>query len=274
MSEIDEEALADAYNTALEDEKAGRLEAAAAGYRKVLEIDPEDRGGASVRLAAIGHGETPEKAPDAYVATLFDQHAEVFESILVDQLGYCVPLLLRALLDRLEIGPFDRVLDLGCGTGLAADALRDRAVEIVGVDLSESMLDIAYDKDVYDELYAGEAVAFLTEPPDEKPYDLIVATDVIPYLGHLEAFAEGAAACLIDGGYLSFSTETLPANYLAGAAFKVGHGQRFGHAEAYVHDTLAANGFVRIASEPISVRSQDGEPVPGHLVLVRLETRK
>jgi predicted TPR repeat methyltransferase len=40
--------------------------------------------------------------PEAYVTTLFDQHAEVFDKVLVEDLGYHVPLLLRQRL--IELG--------------------------------------------------------------------------------------------------------------------------------------------------------------------------
>jgi len=104
MKKIDEDALAEAYNRALSLEKSGDFDAAARAYAEVLALDPDDHGGAAVRLASMGRGETPEKAPDAYVATLFDQHAEVFENVLVDQLGYCVPLLVRQRFQALAVG--------------------------------------------------------------------------------------------------------------------------------------------------------------------------
>ncbi len=89
---FDEEALAEVYNRGLDLEKAGDLDGAEAAYREALTIDPADHCGASVRLAAMGRDAAPDAMPEAYVATLFDQHADVFEAILVDQLGYCVPL--------------------------------------------------------------------------------------------------------------------------------------------------------------------------------------
>ncbi|MGO8617686.1 S-adenosylmethionine-dependent methyltransferase, partial [Rhizobium ruizarguesonis] len=76
------------YNRALALEKAGDIDAAVAAYHEVLALDPASHGGAAVRIAAMGRGDTPVKAPDAYVETLFDQHAEVFEAVLVEQLGY------------------------------------------------------------------------------------------------------------------------------------------------------------------------------------------
>ena len=135
-----EEILAKAYNRALRLEKSGDLDGAARAYREVLALDPEDRGGAALRLATIGRGETPRHAPPAYIATLFDQHAEAFEDILVDGLGYAVPMMARDILQRLAPGPYARLLDLGCGTGLAGVALRDMAGHLTGVDLSEAML--------------------------------------------------------------------------------------------------------------------------------------
>src|SRR5690606_36258507 len=138
MKKIDEEALAEAYNRALALEKAGDVDAAVKVYAEVLAIDPEDHGGAAVRIAALGHGETPPKAPDAYVETLFDQHAESFEDILVEQLGYA------ELLDEDVLEAFgvlvEQCLDIGVGrlwrrfaVAKGGDA-HGRAAVILGID--------------------------------------------------------------------------------------------------------------------------------------------
>ncbi|AUX76651.1 MULTISPECIES: class I SAM-dependent DNA methyltransferase [Sinorhizobium] len=265
---IDEEALAEAYNRALALEKSGNFDAAAAAYREVLELDPEDHGGASVRLASMGRGETPLKAPDAYVATLFDQHADVFDNVLVEQLGYCVPLLVRQRVQALELGPFKRVLDLGCGTGLTGGALRDLAEDITGIDLAENMVEIAHEKDLYETLYVAEAVDFLDDN-EEAPFDLIVATDVLPYVGALEALFFGAVDNLVPGGLLIFSSETLPDQTFAGSPFMVGPHQRFAHSEAYLRDRLTATGFEIVEVTDITVRMEEGQPIAGQLVIAR-----
>jgi predicted TPR repeat methyltransferase len=267
---IDEEALAEAYNRALALEKAGNFDAAAAAYREVLELDPEDHGGASIRLASMGRGETPPKAPDAYVETLFDQHAEVFDNVLVDQLDYCVPLLVRQRLQTLALGPFKRVLDLGCGTGLTGGALRDMAEDITGVDLSENMIEIAHEKDLYEMLYVAEAVDFLDDN-DDAPFDLIVATDVLPYMGALEALFFGAVDNLVPGGLLAFSSETLPEDMFAGRPYMVGPYQRFAHSQAYLTDRLTATGFEIVEIGDITVRMEEGAPIAGHLVVARFK---
>lgn len=267
---IDEEALAEAYNRALALEKAGDVDAAVKAYEEVLAIDPEDHGGAAVRIAAMGRGDVPPKAPDAYVETLFDQHAEAFEDILVEQLGYAVPMMVRQRLQTLELGPFKRLLDLGCGTGLTGEALRDMADDITGIDISENMVEIAHEKDVYETLYVAEVEDFL-EDNDDEPFDLITATDVLPYLGALEPLFFGAAENMTPGGIFVFSSETLPEADLAGRPYMVGPNQRFAHAESYVRERLTATGFEVVEVTDINVRMQDGNPTPGHLVVAKLK---
>lgn len=266
--EIDIDALAEAYERGLAAEKAGEIERAVAAYREALALDPEDRGGVAVRLAALGRGEAPEAAPPAYVATLFDQTAERFDDILVDQLGYAVPLMLAELLSRHGIRRAARLLDLGCGTGLAGESLAPLGAAATGVDLSEGMLAEADARGGYEALYVGEAAAFL-EGWDGAPFDLIVATDMLPYLGAVERLFAGAARCLAPGGHLAVSTETLPDALFDGRGWTVGAGQRYAHSEGYLRAALAAAGFSVVAVEPVTVRHDGGRPVPGHLVLAR-----
>jgi 2-polyprenyl-6-hydroxyphenyl methylase/3-demethylubiquinone-9 3-methyltransferase len=267
---IDEEALAEAYNRALSLEKAGDIDAAVKAYEDVLAIDPDDHGGAAVRIASMGRGETPSKAPDAYVETLFDQHAEIFEDVLVEQLGYHVPMLVRQQLQALGLGPFKRMLDLGCGTGLTGGTLRDMVGEITGIDISENMVEVAHEKDLYETLFVAEVEDFL-EDNDEDAFDLITATDVLPYLGALEPLFFGAAENMTSGGLLVFSSETLPEAVMEGRPYMVGPHQRFAHAETYVRERLAATGFDVVQITDINVRMEDGQPTPGHLVIAKLK---
>lgn len=261
----EDDPLARAYNSGLAAEKRGDHDAAVAAYAEALRLDPADHGGVTVRLAAIGRGAVPDKAPDAYVATLFDQCADEFDDILVEQLGYAVPMMLRERIALLGIGPWQRLLDLGCGTGLTGVSLADMAGEITGVDLSEELLAQADERGVYGDLYVGEATGFL-EDAEDGPWDLVTATDVLPYLGALEAFFAGAARCTSPGGVLCVSTETLPG---LDRDYTVGPKHRFAHSQAYLDRLMAATGFEPLSCEPITVRHDAGEPVPGLLLIAR-----
>ena len=268
MTEFDEDALAAAYDRGRAAEARGDLAAAADAFAEMLRLDPEDRCGVAVRLAAHGLADAPEKAPPAYVATLFDQNAETFDAMLVDQLGYHVPMMIREALAARGLGPFARLLDLGCGTGLTGESLRDLAAHRTGVDLSEGMLAVADDKDVYDELYVGDAEGFLVASEGES-WDLIAATDVLPYLGPVEGLFAAAAARLAPGGVFAFSTETMAPEAFAGRAWTIGPKRRYAHDPQKVRAALSAACMAEIACETIVVRHEEGAPVPGTLVLAR-----
>ncbi|MCI5073764.1 methyltransferase domain-containing protein [Oricola sp.] len=271
------ERLSEAYDAALEMEKAGESEKAATLYRTCLEIDPADTCGASVRLAAMGLGDAPDKAPDAYVATLFDQHAEVFDDILTGDLGYAVPMQLAGIFGQEPDLHFARMLDLGCGTGLSGMTLGPFCEHATGVDISENMVDMADERAVYDALFVNEAVHFLEEwekarstddGADYAPFDLVVATDVLPYVGALEPLFAGVAANTGPGACFAFSSETLPGDAFAGKSWRVTPNQRFAHSADYLKACLERFGFARISAfDPITVRSEQGEPIPGWLVI-------
>lgn len=260
--------LAEAYNAGLDHEKAGRLDQAEAAYREALRLDPDDPGGVAVRLAAMGRGTAPAQAPQAYVATLFDQHAEVFDCILVDQLGYAVPMTVRERVQVLGLGPFPRLLDLGCGTGLGAIALEDMASHLTGVDLAEGMVEVSDEKDVYDDLYIAEAAAFLQAANEESErWDMILATDVLPYIGDADPFFDAVRPCMSPGAMLAFSTETMPG--LEG--WRVTPHHRYAHARDYIEALAARVGLTVVDVTDIIVRHEEGAPIPGHLYLMRAD---
>ena len=260
---FDADALGDLYARARAFEDEGDRENAAALFRDCLAMDPADHCGVAMRLAAFGLA-APQRAPAAYVATLFGQHADTFDEVLVDRLGYDVPRLARALVEGHGEPPM-RMLDLGCGTGLAGAAFADIAPDIIGVDLAEEMLGLADDRGVYGDLYVADAVDFMAEW-DEDPFDLIVAADVWPYLGDLAPFCAAAAGvnCLTPGGLLVASSERCESGWRVTAT------QRFAHAPDYLAGTLDAAGFTLVESAPITVRYEEGVPVAGDLVVARL----
>ncbi|MEO1601549.1 MAG: methyltransferase [Pseudomonadota bacterium] len=269
--EIDLEALAEAYNRGLAAEKAGDRDGAVTAFEEVLAIDPYDRGGVSLRLAALGAAASPETAPPAYVATLFDQTAQRFDEILVEQLGYAVPMLLRERLDALSLGPFERLLDLGCGTGLVGESLAERAGHITGVDLSEEMLAETDARGAYHDLYLADATGFLeaSTTEDDPPFDLIAAMDVLPYIGALEPFAAGLSTRVAPGGLVALSAEILPEDEIGPQGYRVGPHHRFAQSEPYLRDCLAAVGLRITDWQTITVRTESGKPVPGCLLLAR-----
>lgn len=77
------------------------------------------------------------------------------------------------------------ILDLGCGTGLAGAWLKDYARTLVGVDISDKMVSIAKKKGLYEELHVNSIQNFLNKLDGNKNFDLVVAADVLSYIGDL-----------------------------------------------------------------------------------------
>ncbi|WP_042694027.1 tetratricopeptide repeat protein [Azospirillum sp. B506] len=212
--------------------------------------------------AAIAGEEADARAPDDYVRQTFDLFAEEFDRKLAE-LDYRAPALLAGMLaDRAQAGDLD-VLDAGCGTGLCAAALRPYARRLIGVDLSDGMLEHARHRGLYDELHAAELVGFLMARPAR--FDLVMAADVFCYFGVLDEALAAARAALRPGGRLAFTVEELdPAD---GRPHRVATHGRYAHAEAYVGAAVADAGLTLLRCDHDRLRFESGEPVMGLVVL-------
>ncbi|MBE0530856.1 MAG: methyltransferase domain-containing protein [Rhodospirillales bacterium] len=251
-------ALADALQA------TGRRDEAVAAYAAYLARDASDVMGAAIRLALLGAAPQPDQLPQAYVKTLFNQYAPRFEDSLVGRLAYQAPFQLRAALDTVApvAAPEGRVLDLGCGTGLAGEAMRHRAAWLEGVDLSSAMVEQARRKGVYDRLEVGDAVAALTGVQDR--FDIVVAADVVVYLGKLAPLLAAAHHALVPGGRFAFSAQRA-----AGDGFLLGGDHRFSHSPAYLRAAAETAGFSVERLDEAVCRTEAGADVPGLIVVLR-----
>lgn len=241
-------------------EQAGEIAAAGAAYRNAVELDPDDRLGANLRLAKLG-GQNPAAAMSpAYLRNLFDQYAARFDRELVKALSYRGPELLRDAVERIAPGRiFQRVLDLGCGTGLMGEAIRNRAEELAGVDISPAMVEAARRKNIYHRLEAAEFQEFLDRQSDS--FDLVLAADVFVYLGDLGPILKSIAR--VASGLIAFTTETHP-----GSGVVLLQTLRYAHGEKHIRDAAAENGLQILLLEKASTRTEKGKPVEGLLAVL------
>lgn len=242
----------------------GEAARAARAYGMALKLDPDDVHGAGLGLALAGGAPIPGKAPEAYVRQLFDDYASRFDKALVENLDYRAPQVLADALARAlgETGDLT-VMDAGCGTGLAAPVLRPLAARLEGVDLSPAMVDKARERGLYDGLAVGDLVTLLARRTAE--FDLVVAADVLVYLGDLGPVLAAARAALKPGGTFAFTVEKTDGTetYLLGAK------QRYAHAGGYVRDRAAESGFQVLLMEDAVTRRDGGQDVPGLVAVLR-----
>lgn len=238
-------------------EALGEAEAARSSWRGVIQIDPQDRLGAGLRLDLARRVPVAESMPTAFVETLFDQYADRFEASLVDQLGYQGPAQILEALLLAGRTRFDRVLDLGCGTGLMGKAIRPHAGWLEGYDISAGMLAQADAKGVYDALEKRDLSRL---DLNGECFDLILAADVFIYVGALEQIVGWAAASLNSGGMLAFTLEELPEGE---GDLRLRPSRRYAHGAMYVKRLLDQAGFSAPQISRATLRMDAGQPVSG-----------
>jgi predicted TPR repeat methyltransferase len=237
-----------------------RREEAIAAYRAALAHgdNPET---IAFALASVGEGETPAALPNDYVRSLFDQYANHFDQHLTEVLGYKTPAVLDALLRHVAPSSELNTVDLGCGTGLCGPYLRAYSRKLVGVDLSQPMLDKAAERQLYDELACADLTGYLSDR--QATFDLAVAADVFVYIGDLAPVFRAVHTALRPGGRFCFSVE-------AGDSgdYVLRLSNRYAHTPAYLQRLAAETGFTVLASQAIEARQENGAPIAGHALLL------
>lgn len=283
------------YNLALLYRKMGRYGEALRYLARVVELEPDhapayghlgtllaklhDKPGAIAcfnKLVELGHkpesarhmlaalkGETPAAPPGEYVAALFDQYADRFETELMEELGYRAPFLLAEMLREVRGERIRRrLLDLGCGTGLVGETFLSLATDLVGVDLSGRMLDQAREKKIYTALHQVDLLDFCRDSRAE--FDLVVAADVLIYLGDLQPFFKVVGGVMAPGGELLFSVEEGEGE---GEDFILRESGRYAHAPEYLERLAAAAGLGLVARRRTELRREQGAWIKGWLYL-------
>ena len=238
----------------------GKLDEATEAYSKALSIKP-DYGSAKHMLAALT-GNKNKTAPREYVENLFDGYSKKFEASLVDKLEYKVPKLIKDILIKLNrYGSLGSVLDLGCGSGLLGQEIRDHCSRLEGIDLSSKMLDLAKQKNVYDNLSHVDIVEYLSSTPLD--FDYYIALDVFIYVGELTEIFRLITSRNKKPGMLVFSTEhtELDGYHL----LKTG---RYSHSKSYIHSLCKEFGYKIARFSTTELRKEQNSFLPGGIYIL------
>lgn len=206
----------------------------------------------SARILAGMSGINTHSDDKIYARQLFDAFADSYEQTMT-KLHPQIIHKFKELNGNLK----GNILDLGCGTGLAAQALKNDDTTFVGVDISEQMLKIADKKQLYQELYAQDILAFLQNHTLQK-YNLILAFDVFCYLGKLDEIFT-----YFQGKNIWFSIEL--ADSERGKDYYLMPNGRYKHTSGYIERALKVAGFKNIQAYALTLRQEKGENVQGIL---------
>mmetsp|Transcript_27135 Transcript_27135/g.74411 ORF Transcript_27135/g.74411 Transcript_27135/m.74411 type:complete len:508 (-) Transcript_27135:94-1617(-) len=235
-------------------------------------------------LATVTADATMKRADNSYVKTLFDDYAQNFEHSLVEELGYDGYARLRRGFDRSfggreSVPTFSSVLDAGCGTGLVGEQFRNISSHLIGVDLSEAILDEAEKlrPKLYDERIVGDVTEIIRQ---KKPLSLIVAADSFIYFGDLEPLFDSIREGLDDDAYIAFTLENVSDEDEAALQeskpdwrWQLTASGRFAHRDKYVAAIGRLHGLTVVHYESLDgFRHEHGKDVRGHMFVMKKQS--
>ena len=107
------------------------------------------------------------------------------------------------IVDRLGVEPGDRIADVGCGTGLYARGLAERAGRVVCADPSAKMLEQLPAEDAYIPVRASaEQIGSGDVRPPCDRFDAILVKEAIHHVDDRRSVLRGLAGLLAGGGRL------------------------------------------------------------------------
>jgi len=239
----------------------GQLDMAVMNYKKALAIKPDYAVPQHMLNSLIGY--TSKEPPKEYIKNLFDDFAERFDDSLVQKLDYKLPFLMKELILKLDPNKskFDKVIDLGCGTGLAGKGLRGISNNLTGIDLSENMVAKAMELDVYDSLIVGDIVDILSS--SQEKYDLFISLDVLIYIGDVKSIFNAVRNCSNKNAFFIFSVETQEED-----GYSLLKSARYAHSENYILN-ITSDGFKVVDSQDVRLRKEGDSWIDGKIFILQ-----
>jgi predicted TPR repeat methyltransferase len=255
------------YNLGVLCSDAGERDQAARHFQRCMDLDPDDSRGAGMLLAHLGLTTVPERTPEAQLLKLYDVRSRYWDQ---ESSYFGHALVAEGLQQHAGAARLD-ILDIGCGTGLVGAQVRPLAGRLDGVDLSPAMLEKARAKGVYDRLDQADLLTFMSG--HKGSYDAVLGAATLIHFGDLQAVFQAAALCLRDRGHFVFtlfSSEAEEMDFTVAASDKLAQSGCYTHSADYVERLAPESGFsVEMLKKCVHEHDQDGNPVPGLLVVLR-----
>lgn len=205
-------------------------------------------------------------SPPEYIRSLFDSYADHYDPHILQTLNYQVPRhLFEIVKNKYDLSKVKwDILDLGCGTGLCGELFKPISHVLIGVDISQKMLEMAQQKSIYDQLNELDILSYIKE--QKENFDLIVAGDVLVYFGDLASFFAAVHQALRPDGFFVFNVEIAEQE-----KFTLTESGRFKHSKDYLDRLVSQSHFSLIDYNQASMRTQNHVDVLGHFYLLKKE---
>ncbi|KAL7533779.1 hypothetical protein ACHAXR_006868 [Thalassiosira sp. AJA248-18] len=265
------------------------LELSAFQFQTALQFHPHHEGASSALTIATADATFGMSTDVKKVQNLFEEYAPTFEDSLVGELGYNAFHRMREGFDHAMVSEgqsdkiFPLVIDAGCGTGLAGEAFRNISQTLVGIDLSQTIIDHAKQTrpNLYTEFKTGDVKEVLHQYAlQKKEISLLVAADTFIYFNDLSALFAAINVSLEEGGYAIFSLENVSVenenrlNQLKPDwRWQLTPSGRVAHRKEYVEETAKAHSLDTILYDKLDdFREEKGRGVRGHMFVLKKQT--
>eukprot|EP00612_Vaucheria_litorea_P007695 CAMPEP_0171475152 /NCGR_PEP_ID=MMETSP0946-20130122/2836_1 /TAXON_ID=109269 /ORGANISM="Vaucheria litorea, Strain CCMP2940" /LENGTH=273 /DNA_ID=CAMNT_0012005191 /DNA_START=1103 /DNA_END=1924 /DNA_ORIENTATION=+ len=227
-----------------------------------------------------------EKDKLAHFRDLFDFYAPSYDDHMRNSLLYTGPRLLRSIVRKATNATFSdfdeytqksynydvlnylnsslTILDLGCGTGLCGSWFKDYSNRMVGVDISQTMIDMATKKGCYDKLVQDDMTHYLYSEA-KNYYDLVVAGESLQYIGDLYQVFKEVFRVLKQNGFFSLVVPMSTKN----ESFELNSEGTYAFGLKYMENLATNVGFQIYYIQSISSRIDKGVPLPGILAVFK-----
>ena len=206
----------------------------------------------SKHITAALSGASESDCDVIYAEKLFNIFAETYEPVL-ERLQPAAIEAFKKLTPALK----GKILDLGCGTGLAAEVLKNSDNTFDGVDISENMLNLAKQKNLYVNLFKDDVLSFLKKH-SAQTYDWIFAFDVFCYMSDLEPVLKA-----LKGTKICFSIES--GDEARRQDYYLAPNGRYKHKISYIQGLINMLKLQDIQMEKLVLRKENGQDVAGVL---------
>ena len=153
-------------------------------------------------FASLKAGSTDSDA----IADYYDDWAKTYDETLVTW-DYQAPRDAAALLAP-HLSPNAHILDVGCGTGLVADALSQFGdFHLDGIDISAKSLKLAEKRGGYEKLVCHDLQKHPL-PLEDDSFDAAISVGVLTYIADAEALFRDLCRCVRAGGVIAFTQRT------------------------------------------------------------------
>ncbi|MDF1647066.1 MAG: tetratricopeptide repeat protein [Legionellaceae bacterium] len=240
--------------------------------KRATAANPDDTSSAFM-LDALTEKAPKREASHEYAKNLFDNYALHYEKHMTEALKYNVPNHIAECLHQIiPNSPLTtpehplhvhRALDAGCGTGLSGIVLREQSQHLTGIDLSPKMLAEAAQKSIYDELVETDFISYLKQK--NRPFSLIVAADVLPYLGELNTLFQCLQTQLTPSGLFLFTIEVSQTT-----DWVLQKTARFAHHPHYIETLAAHHHFDIVYQKSFIARKQHDDDLSVILFALKL----